>query len=192
MRNTVKRTATAVAASGLLLTAAACGEDDVQDSVSDAGSAAEEGAGEAGDALDDLGSPDDDGTDGDDGAAGEDGGDGDSTELSENMQAAYDEAGGEQGEWGAVVDVESTDEATLATFDNGWLVENDAGEVTPLIGMIGQTWAEDGGLENEVGLPTAPESGDAVEGWTQTFENGTITWSQDEEGNWEADTADEQ
>jgi hypothetical protein len=59
---------------------------------------------------------------------------------------------------GAVKSVERADGATLAMFENGWAVENDSGEVTPLIGKIGETWANDGGLDNEIGLPTAPET----------------------------------
>ena len=186
MKSILKRTFTAVAAGGLLLGAAACSDDD-SDSVSDASSAAESGAAEASDAMGGSDSTEAESTetDGADDAEGSEGS-GD-TELPEGLQAAYDEAGGEQGEWGAVQNVESADGATLATFDNGWAVENDSGEVTPLIGMIGETWANDGGLENEIGLPTAPESGDAMQGWTQQFENGTISWMQDEDGTWDAD-----
>ena len=38
----------------------------------------------------------------------------------------------------------------------------------------------------EVGLPTAPESGDPVSGWDQEFQNGTIGWHPDESGTWGA------
>ncbi|MDN5581529.1 MAG: LGFP repeat-containing protein [Corynebacterium sp.] len=183
MKSILKRTFTAVAAGGLLLGAAACSDDD-SDSVSDASSAAESGAAEASDAMGGSESTEAESTESESAEGSEGSGD---TELPEGLQAAYDEAGGEQGEWGAVQNVESADGATLATFDNGWAVENDSGEVTPLIGMIGETWANDGGLENEIGLPTAPESGDAMQGWTQQFENGTISWMQDEDGTWDAD-----
>ncbi|AGF72003.1 LGFP repeat-containing protein [Corynebacterium halotolerans] len=47
----------------------------------------------------------------------------------------------------------------------------------PLIGMIAQTWMNEGGLDSDLGLPTGPE--EAIpdgEGWTQEFTNGTISW----------------
>lgn len=188
MRINLKRTITVVAAGGLLLGAAACSEDDASDAVSGASSAAESGAAEASDAVsgsDSSESPDASSTESEGAGSGSE--EGANTELTEGLQVAYDEAGGEQGAWGAVKSVESADGATLATFENGWAVENDSGEVTPLIGKIGETWANDGGLDNDIGLPTAPESGDAMQGWTQQFENGTISWMQDDEGNWDAD-----
>jgi uncharacterized protein with LGFP repeats len=79
------------------------------------------------------------------------------------------------------------DGATLATFEHAWAVENSDGDVVPLIGKIGETWVDDGGLDNDIGLPTAPETGDAMQGWTQDFENGTIAWMQDDQGTWDAD-----
>ncbi|AHW62483.1 Hypothetical protein CGLY_00175 [Corynebacterium glyciniphilum AJ 3170] len=188
MRINLKRTITVVAAGGLLLGAAACSEDDTSDATSGASSAAESGAAEASDAMSGSDSSESaDASDAETEGAGSESEEGANTELTEGLQAAYDEAGGEQGAWGAVKSVERADGATLATFENGWAVENDSGEVTPLIGKIGETWANDGGLDNEVGLPTTPESGDAAQGWTQQFENGTISWMQDDEGNWDAD-----
>lgn len=171
MRFNLKRTVTVIAAGGLVLGAAACGDDDTSDTVSEMSTAAESGAAEASDAVD--------GSDSDSGSS--------DTELTEGLQAAYDEAGGEQGEWGAVKSVESRDGATLATFEHAWAVENSDGDVVPLIGKIGETWVDDGGLDNDIGLPTAPETGDAMQGWTQDFENGTIAWMQDDQGTWDAD-----
>jgi hypothetical protein len=169
MRIHLKRTATALVAGSLVLGAAACNQDDSPDTAPDTSSAAESGAADTSSAS---------------GSATEAPS---GTELTEGLQAAYDEAGGEQGPWGAVKNVESSDGATLATFEHGWAVENGNGDVVPLIGKIGETWANDGGLDNEIGLPTAPETGDAMQGWTQDFENGTIAWMQDGSGSWNAD-----
>lgn len=178
MRINLKRTATVIAAGSLILGTAACSEDEASDTVSETSSAADSGT-TATDSTDAAESPSDEADSDADGA--------DDTELTEGLQAAYDEAGGEQGEWGAVTDVESSDGATLATFENGWAVENSDGDVVPLIGKIGETWADDGGLDNDIGLPTAPETGDAMQGWTQQFENGTVSWMQGDDGHWDAD-----
>ncbi|MGO1949384.1 MAG: LGFP repeat-containing protein [Mycobacteriaceae bacterium] len=187
----LKRSAAAIAAGGLLLGAAACSDDD-SDSADTTAPAASGAAG----ASDDAAAGGADASDGADASGAADasegadagGAEGSDTELSEGLQAAYDEAGGETGELGAVQGVETGDDgSSLATFDNGWLVESADGGVVPLIGEIGNTWNSEGGLENEVGLPTSPETGDPATGWEQTFENGTIAWVNDGAGNWDAD-----
>ena len=203
----LKRSAAAVAAGGLLLGAAACSDDDDSDTTSttdatagavddldgaDGGADATDGAEGGADATDATDATDgaEGGADATDGAEGDDAegaGNGADGELSEGLAAAYEEMGGETGELGALQNVESGDAGTLATFDNGWLTESADGTVTPLIGEIGNTWVTDGGLENELGLPTAPETGDAATGWQQTFENGTLSWVNDGAGNWSAD-----
>ena len=195
----LKRSAAAVAAGGLLLGAAACSDDDDSDTTSttdatagavddldgaDGGADATDGAEGGADATDGAEGDDADGAEGDDVEGAGNGADG---ELSEGLAAAYEEMGGETGELGALQNVESGDAGTLATFDNGWLTESADGTVTPLVGEIGNTWVADGGLENELGLPTAPETGDAATGWQQTFENGTLSWVNDGAGNWSAD-----
>ncbi|MEJ6550229.1 hypothetical protein PQI66_11815 [Corynebacterium sp. USCH3] len=178
MRINLKRTATVIAAGTLVLGTAACSDDDSSDTASETSATVESGSTST-EAADGAATTSD---------ASESEAEGDSnTELPEGLQSAYDEAGGEHGDWGAVTDVESSDGATLATFENGWAVENADGDVIPLIGKIGETWTDDGGLDNEIGLPTGPESGDAMQGWTQQFENGTIAWMQDDGGNWDAD-----
>ncbi|WP_273352995.1 hypothetical protein [Corynebacterium resistens] len=60
----------------------------------------------------------------------------------------------------------------------------------PLKGKIGEIWEKEGGLENKLGLPTAPEKGDAASGWTQSFQKGVLKWAKDESGKYGASTMD--
>jgi len=184
-----KRSAVAITAGSLLVALSACSDDDkdaVSSAASDAGSAASSAAGAASSALN---SSDENNTSAEttgpsetaeDGAAA-------SAELPEAIKAAYDEAGGEHGSFGAVKNVEASDGKTLATFENGWIVGTPDHGAVPLIGKIGETWADGGGLTNELGAPTAAETGDASAGWSQTFEAGTINWVPDASGQWNAD-----
>lgn len=88
-------------------------------------------------------------------------------------------------EWGDVQSVESSDKGSLATFDGGNLLAmaKDGGEAQPIVGKIAETWKEQGGLDAEVGLPkAAEEKATEGKGWTQQFDNGVISWLQDESG----------
>ena len=88
-------------------------------------------------------------------------------------------------EWGDVQSVESSDKGSLATFDGGNLLAmaKDGDEAQPIVGKIAETWKEQGGLDAEVGLPkAAEEKATAGNGWTQQFDNGVISWLQDESG----------
>lgn len=88
-------------------------------------------------------------------------------------------------EWGDVNSIEQDDDDEfLANFDNGNLLTfDDDGGAQPIVGKIAETWKEQGGLNAEVGLPKAPEE-KATEGkgWTQQFDDGVISWIQDESG----------
>ena len=88
-------------------------------------------------------------------------------------------------EWGDVKSIEQgDDDEFLANFDNGNLLTFDEdGGAQPIVGKIAETWKEQGGLDSEVGLPKAAEEKAAQgKGWTQQFDNGVISWIQDESG----------
>ncbi|EFQ80350.1 MULTISPECIES: LGFP repeat-containing protein [Corynebacterium] len=88
-------------------------------------------------------------------------------------------------EWGDVKSIEQgDDDEFLANFDNGNLLTFDDDEgAQPIVGKIAETWKEQGGLDSEVGLPKAAEEKAAQgKGWTQQFDNGVISWIQDESG----------
>lgn len=107
-------------------------------------------------------------------------------EVPADLAAAIEE---KQAEWGDVQSVESTDKGTLATFEGGkHLVYSEETGAQPVIGKIAETWVNEGGLDASVGLPTKPEA-DAAEanGWTQEFSNGTISWTEGEDGQFKAD-----
>ena len=83
------------------------------------------------------------------------------------------------GDWGEPVKVESRqDGTTLIEYDGGKniIYTADGGPVA-LVGEIARVWKENGGLDNEIGLPTDAESErDDKNGWIQEFQNGTIEW----------------
>ena len=175
-RNAVVRSLAVVAAGGLALGAAACSDDD-----SDSSSSSESASSDSSDSADASGEA---GASEGAGAPGE--AVTDESQLPEDIAAAYEQAGGEAGELGAFQEFTTSGENTLATYANGWIVSNPETGAQPLIGEIGNTWNAGGALENPVGLPTAPETGDAMAGWDQEFQNGTIGWHQDETGTWAA------
>ena len=89
-------------------------------------------------------------------------------------------------EWGDPESIETTDKGSVATFAKDKLLAFSEGEGTqPIIGKIAETWTEEGGLDSEIGLPTAPEKAEG-NGWVQEFTNGTISWMQGESGEYEA------
>lgn len=88
-------------------------------------------------------------------------------------------------EWGDVKSIEQgDDDEFLANFDNGNMLTFDDDEgAQPIVGKIAETWKEQGGLDSEVGLPKAAEEKAAQgKGWTQQFDDGVISWIQDESG----------
>lgn len=82
-----------------------------------------------------------------------------------------------EGDWGQPVTVEEGENATfLAAFDNGnHLTYSEETGAVELVGEIGNTWIAEGGLSNPIGLPTDTES-QVDGGWSQDFQNGTISW----------------
>ncbi|WIM68507.1 hypothetical protein QP027_03680 [Corynebacterium breve] len=109
--------------------------------------------------------------------------DGTVTLVPADFKAAIDEV---VGEWGDPETIQQDAHGALASFKEGnllaWAQESGA---APLVGKIAETWANDGGLNNTIGLPTGPEE-EIDGGWTQTFTNGVINWVQNN-GKWEAE-----
>ena len=105
-----------------------------------------------------------------------------SKEVPAKLAEAIDE---HKDTWGAIQTVEQKGDKFLATFDddsNNLVYSEDTG-VVELVGQIGETWKAQGGIDSEIGLPTAEET-KATEGtgWTQEFENGTISWLKGTDG----------
>lgn len=209
----VRRKFAAIAAgSALLLGAAACSDDaqnDAKNKANEATSAAGDAAGSAtsaaGSAMEsatsesDKDDKDDDAmtgakkTDADDaddknGDADDMDGSDDEKDLPAEIKTAWDNAGGNAGAFGMLKDVDEDDNNVLATFEKGWMTYSKDTGAVPLKGKIGETWAKEGGLDNKLGLPTAPEKGDAASGWTQSFQNGVLKWAKDASGTFTATT----
>ena len=199
MRKMTRRIAGGFAAATLSVALVACSdaEDAADDAKDTAGSV-------AADASDAAGSAASDATDAAGSAAAE--ATGSKDENGEGGTQTITTAGGEeevpadlataieekQAEWGDVQSVESSDKGTLATFEGGkHLVYSEETGAQPVIGKIAETWVNEGGLASSIGLPTKPEA-DATEanGWTQEFSNGTISWTKDDDGEFEADVED--
>lgn len=215
----VRRKIAAVAAgSVLLLGAAACSDDaqnDAKDKANQATSAAGDAAGSATSAAGSAAesakseSNDDNAKDGDkddakDGdrddvskdekADDKDADDKDGSDTAKDLPAeiktAWENEGGKAGAFGMLKDVDEENGNVLATFEKGWITFNKETGAVPLKGKIGETWAKEGGLENKLGLPTAPEKGNAANGWTQSFQNGVLKWAKDASGKFTATTMD--
>lgn len=73
----------------------------------------------------------------------------------------------------------------LVEYEEGWIASSEEAGPQPIIGKIAETWAEDGGLGNDVGMPTAPET-EIDNGWEQQFTNGKILWTSTDGGDFEA------
>ncbi|MCG7440196.1 LGFP repeat-containing protein [Corynebacterium freneyi] len=186
MRKTsITRTSAAIFGATLLLGAAACSTDEAKDNANKATDAVESAVndatagqdsgestaaeGEGSEGMDDEGAADD--------AAGEDVAEADLPgEVTEAAEAAN---------LGAFKSAEKVGDNVLAEFDNGWVVSSPDGGTHPIVGKIGETWNADGALDNEVGLPTDGEK-EIEGGWEQPFTNGTIQWTQDEDGQFSA------
>lgn len=201
-----RRSAVALAAgASLVFGVSACSDEaeDAKDKAGDAANSATEKAGEAADSATEKageakdkaeeGASDSESSDGED-AEGSEGADaegetekvqtanGEEVELPKEIKTAWDNEGGENGAFGKLTEFAEGENGSLATFAKGWIANSKDNGAVPLIGKIGETWANGGGLDNELGLPTAPEKGDAASGWTQSFENGTIKWAKDASG----------
>ncbi len=189
-KNTLTRTTAAVFGATLLMGAAACSTDEAEDTAANA----TDTVNEAVDGATDGGESETTDAEGEGGES--ESADAEGTEGSEEADAETEDVA--EGD----VPVEVTDAATaanlgafqsaekagdnvLAEYENGWVASSPDGGTHPIVGMIGETWKEDGALGNEVGLPTAGEA-EIEGGWEQTFTNGKILWTQDEGGEFSA------
>ena len=200
MQKMTRRIAGGFAAATLSVALVACSdaEDAANDAKDTAGSVAADASDAAGSAVDEATSEKDkdaessESEDADDSESEDaDSKDGDTKTVStangdQEVPAALASAIEEKkAEWGDVQSVESSDKGSLATFDGGNLLAmaKDDDEAQPIVGKIAETWKEQGGLDAEVGLPkAAEEKATEGKGWTQQFDNGVISWLQDESG----------
>ena len=176
--------------------------DKVSEAASDAGDAVKEGAADAEDAAKDAATDAKEATK--DGAdkvkdAAEDAKDGaedamddaehktDVTDVDGNEIAVptpivemYESMGGTAGHLGKLANLEEKDGRYLAAFNQGYYIAYSADTgAQRLNGKIAETWISEGGLDSELGMPTAYEvERQDGNGWTQNFEHGDIIWSQ--------------
>lgn len=194
------RIATAIVGSAALLGGlAACSSDDAQDAANNAkdqagqvatdatdkagdamdgakdkaGEAADGAKDKAGEAMNGLGLGD---------AAGEDVAEADLpesiTEAASSFTSPYDSEAGE------FKSAKKVGDAVAAEYENVTFVESpETNGAQPLIGKIRETWVANGALENEIGLPTAPES-EIENGWEQPFTNDTMKWTSEDGQNY--------
>ncbi|WP_206608921.1 hypothetical protein [Corynebacterium pseudopelargi] len=76
---------------------------------------------------------------------------------------------------------EGPDHTYLATLEEGNMLVWNGEKAVPVVGKIGETWLNDGGLESQVGAPVSAEE-TTDKGWTQEFKHGTINWTADDAG----------
>ncbi|AYX82065.1 YtxH domain-containing protein [Corynebacterium jeikeium] len=131
-----------------------------------AGEAADGAKDKAGEAMNGLGLGD---------AAGEDVAEADLpesiTEAASSFTSPYDSEAGE------FKSAKKVGDAVAAEYENVTFVESpETNGAQPLIGKIRETWVANGALENEIGLPTAPES-EIENGWEQPFTKDTMKWT---------------
>ena len=188
MQKMTRRIAGGFAAATLSVALVACSdaEDAADDAKDTAGSVAADATDTAGSAAAEATSKDD--ADDNDDADDKDGAtksiataNGD-VDVPADFASAIEE---KKAEWGDVKSIEQgDDDEFLANFDNGNLLTfDDDGGAQPIVGKIAETWKEQGGLNSEVGLPKAAEEKAAQgKGWTQQFDDGVISWIQDESG----------
>ena len=205
MQKMTRRIAGGFAAATLSLALVACSdaEDAANDAKDTAGSVAADATDAAGSAAAEATSNDDadDADDSEDAEASdsEDADDQDDADDKDGATKSIATANGDvdvpadfasaieekKAEWGDVKSIEQgDDDEFLANFDNGNLLTFDDDEgAQPIVGKIAETWKEQGGLDSEVGLPKAAEEKAAQgKGWTQQFDDGVISWIQDESG----------
>ncbi|MBS5167775.1 YtxH domain-containing protein [Corynebacterium sp.] len=203
--------ATAIVGSAALLGGlAACSSDDAQDAANNAkdqaGQVATDATDKAGDAMDGAKDKAGDAMDGAkdkageaaDGAkdkaneamnglglgdaAGEDVAEADLpesiTEAASSFTSPYDSEAGE------FKSAKKVGDAVAAEYENVTFVESpETNGAQPLIGKIRETWVANGALENEIGLPTAPES-EIENGWEQPFTKDTMKWTSEDGQNY--------
>lgn len=138
-----------------------------------AGEAADGAKDKAGEAMNGLGLGD---------AAGEDVAEADLpesiTEAASSFTSPYDSEAGE------FKSAKKVGDAVAAEYENVTFVESpETNGAQPLIGKIRETWVANGALENEIGLPTAPES-EIENGWEQPFTNDTMKWTSEDGQNY--------
>lgn len=196
MQKMTRRIAGGFAAATLSVALVACSdaEDAADDAKDTAGSVAADATDAAGSAAAEATSDDDaDDSEGAEASDSEDADDQDDAtksiatangdvEVPADFASAIEE---KKAEWGDVKSIEQgDDDEFLANFDNGNLLTFDEdGGAQPIVGKIAETWKEQGGLDSEVGLPKAAEEKAAQgKGWTQQFDDGVISWIQDESG----------
>lgn len=194
------RIATAIVGSAALLGGlAACSSDDAQDAANNAkdqaGQVATDATDKAGDAMD--GAKDKAGETADGAkdkaneamnglglgdAAGEDVAEADLPEsITEAASSFTSPYGTEAGEFKSAKKV---GDAVAAEYENVTFVESpETNGAQPLIGKIRETWVANGALENEIGLPTAPES-EIENGWEQPFTKDTMKWTSEDGQNY--------
>ena len=205
------RIATAIVGSAALLGGlAACSSDDAQDAANNAkdqaGQVATDATDKAGDAMDGAKDKAGEAADGAkdkageaaDGAkdkaneamnglglgdaAGEDVAEADLpesiTEAASSFTSPYDSEAGE------FKSAKKVGDAVAAEYENVTFVESpETNGAQPLIGKIRETWVANGALENEIGLPTAPES-EIENGWEQPFTKDTMKWTSEDGQNY--------
>lgn len=205
------RIATAIVGSAALLGGlAACSSDDAQDAANNskdqasqvatdatdkAGDAADGAKDKAGDAADGAKDKAGDAADGAKDkaneainglglgdAAGEDVAEADLPEsITEAASSFISPYGTEAGEFKSAKKV---GDAVAAEYENVTFVESpETNGAQPLIGKIRETWVANGALENEIGLPTAPES-EIENGWEQPFTKDTMKWTSEDGQNY--------
>lgn len=194
------RIATAIVGSAALLGGlAACSSDDAQDAANNAkdqaGQVATDATDKAGDAMDGAKDKAGDAADGAKDkaneamnglglgdAAGEDVAEADLpesiTEAASSFTSPYDSEAGE------FKSAKKVGDAVAAEYENVTFVESpETNGAQPLIGKIRETWVANGALENEIGLPTAPES-EIENGWEQPFTKDTMKWTSEDGQNY--------
>ncbi|MFW9177094.1 YtxH domain-containing protein [Corynebacterium amycolatum] len=194
------RIATAIVGSAALLGGlAACSSDDAQDAANNAkdqaGQVATDATDKAGDAMDGAKDKAGEAADGAKDkaneamnglglgdAAGEDVAEADLPEsITEAASSFTSPYGTETGEFKSAKKV---GDAVAAEYENVTFVESpETNGAQPLIGKIRETWVANGALENEIGLPTAPES-EIENGWEQPFTKDTMKWTSEDGQNY--------
>ena len=192
------RIATAIVGSAALLGGlAACSSDDAQDAANNAkdqaGQVATDATDKAGDAMDGAKDKAGEAADGAKDKAGE-AADGAKDKANEAMaeadlpesitEAASSFTSPYDSEAGEFKSAKKVGDAVAAEYENVTFVESpETNGAQPLIGKIRETWVANGALENEIGLPTAPES-EIENGWEQPFTKDTMKWTSEDGQNY--------
>ncbi|WP_164931164.1 LGFP repeat-containing protein [Corynebacterium pelargi] len=153
--------------------------DKVSEVATDATDKASDVASDATDKASDVASDAKDAVEGDKELVDVDTAAGEAVQVPSGLKDAIEDNKDSMGELQSVS--EGPDHTYLATLEEGNMLVWDGEKAVPVVGKIGETWLNDGGLESQVGAPvSAEESTD--KGWTQEFKNGTINWTADDAG----------